>query len=228
LNIEIKHTEADGETTETRYLLYPEDISQGKLNIKVSGKKLSVPLESEKTRYIRNYMNGELQDFTGSVEILLTDPLAAKNFIAAIKFLKDNSTVEERTDLSQEEAIDFLTGNIQNLDLPGARYEQKFEAKEVENCIMSFTRVETDDKGVSDEYTYEFNITDIHPDNSKLSTDDELVVINLVTVGNKKLIKPYENGEADDFIDDFDIYADDILIAKKTLAAFVALSRVCK
>lgn len=228
LFIEKKLTKADGETTETRFILYPEDISTSKLDIKVSGEHLSVPLATEKTRYIKNYENGEIQDFTGSVEILFLDPLVAKNFMAAITWLKDNSVDEEKADMSLDEAIDFLTGNIQNLDLPGKKYEQKFEVREVENCIMSFTRVETDSKGESDEYIYEFNITDIHPENSKFTTDDDLVVINLETTGNKKLIKPYENGEADDFIDDFEIYADDILLAKKILAAFAALSRGCK
>ena len=92
---------------------------------------------------------------------------------------------------------------------------------------MSFTRVETNNKGASNEYTYEFNIADIHPGSSKFSVKGKIISINLVTIGNEKLIKPYKNGEAGDFIDDFIIYTDDILLAKKTLATFAALSAEC-
>ena len=56
----------------------------------------------------------------------------------------------------------------------------------------------------------------------------EIISVNLATVGNEKLIKPYKNGEPGDFVDDFIIYTDDVLVAKKTLAAFAALSEGCK
>ena len=93
---------------------------------------------------------------------------------------------------------------------------------------MSFTRVETNSKGSSDEYSYEFNVSDIHPGNSKFSVKGKIISINLVTAGNEKLVKPYKNGEAGDFVDDFVIYADDVLLAKSTLAAFEAVSEMCK
>ncbi|MCK5137735.1 MAG: hypothetical protein KAR19_18260 [Bacteroidales bacterium] len=228
LIIEKKLTEADEGSTETSFILYPEDISLDELEIKVSGKKLTVPLETEKGKYIKKFENGKLQNFSGITEILFSDPLVAKNFIAAIRFLKANSVVEDRAAMNKDEAIAFLSGNIQNIDLPDEQYEQKLEVKDEGNCKMSFTRVETDDKGASDEYIYEFNIADIHPGSSELSVKGEIIEINLVTRGNEKLIKPYENGEAGNFVDDFAIYVDDVLLAKKTLAAFAALSEGCK
>lgn len=130
--------------------------------------------------------------------------------------------------MNKDEAIAFLSGNIQNIDLPDDQYEQKIEFKDEGNCKISFTRVETDSKGASDEQIYEFNISDIHPGSSKFSVKGKIIEMNLVTRGNEKLIKPYKNGEAGDFEDDFVIYVDDILLAKKTLAAFAALSEGCK
>ena len=228
LIIEKKLTEADGGSTETRFILYPEDISLEKLDIKVSGKKLSVPLASETSKYIKYFKNGTLQDFTGSVDILFLDPLVAKNFMAAIRFLKEKSVIKERTDMSKEQAIAFLSENIQNIELPEDQYEQKIELEGEENCIMSFSRVETDSKGASDQYIFEFNISDIHPGNSKIIIKGEIIAINLVTLGSEKLIKPYKNSEAGNFVDDLLIYVDDILLAKKTLAAFATLSKGCK
>ena len=228
LKLERNLTEDDGGSTETSFILYPEDISLDELKIKVSGKKLSVRLETEKGKYIKKFKNGLLQNFTANAELLFSDPLAAKNFMAAIRFLKANSVVDDRAAMNKDEAIAFLSGNIQNLDLPDDQYEQKLEIKDEENCKMSFKRVETDNKGASEEYIYEFNISDINPGSSKFYVKGEFIEVKLVTLENEKLIKPYKNGEVDDFEDDFIIYVNDVLLAKKTLAAFATLSEVCK
>ena len=228
LIIEKKLVESDGTGTETKFILYPEDISLDKLDIKVSGKKLLVPLVTGTNKYIKNFEDEQLQDFTSSVEILFSDPLLAKNCMAAIRFLKENTVAEERTAMSKEEVKAFLLGNIQTIKLPTEQYEQMLETSDEENCKMSFTRLELNEKSPSIEYLYEFFASDIHPGNSRIVVKGEAISINLVTNGNEKLIKPYKNGEPGDFVDDFIIYADDVLVAKKTLAAFAALSEGCK
>ena len=99
---------------------------------------------------------------------------------------------------------------------------------DVNSCKLKFTRVETDKDGESDEYVYEFTASDIDEGNSELSAEGKLVKIDLETTGNKELIKPYENGEVEDFTDELTIYSDDVRLAKKILAAFGALSKACK
>jgi hypothetical protein len=221
-------TEDDGEITTTKFMVYPEDLTLEELEIKVSGNKLMVPLETGKADFIRNYENEELQNFTDEMEVLFFDPLVAKNFKAAIRSLKEQSLVEDRTEMTKDEAIEFLLANIQNIKLAGDTYDQKLEVDDAGSCKFRFTRLETDDKGESNEYIYEFIASDIHPGNSELSVKGEMIEIDLVTRGNEKLIKPYENGEVEDFEDEFAIYADDVLLAKKLLAAFEALSGACK
>jgi hypothetical protein len=221
-------TEDEGEVTEDKYLIYPEDISLENLEIDVSGGRLTVTLETDKDDFIKHFENGKLDDFTDKTNVYFFDPLVAKNFMAAIRFLKENSMVEDRTEMSKEEAISFLTGNIQNLELEEEQHEQTLEVLEEGNCKMKFTRVETDDDGESNEYIYEFLASDIHKGNSELSVNGELIEVNLVTAGNEKLIKPYENGEVEDFEDEFAIFTDDVLLAKKIMAAFAALSLACK
>ncbi len=228
LIIDRKLTESDERSTETSFILYPEDISLDDLEILVSGNKLNVPLKTAKGKYIKKYENGLLQSFTGNTKILFSDPLIAKNFMAAIRFLKANSVPENRAAVSKDEALSFLSENIQTVKLPDKAYEQKIELKDEGTCKMSFTRVETNSKGSSDEYIYEFNVSDIHPGNSKFSVKGKIISISLITAGNEKLIKPYKNGEAGDFVDDFLIYTDDILLAKSILAAFEALSMKCE
>ncbi len=221
-------TETDGESTENRFILYPEDISLDKMEVKVNGKKLYVLLQSENGKYVKKFENGKLQNFISSTEVLFIDPLAAKNFMAAIRFLKENSMGEDRTAMQKDEAMAFILENIQNIELADKQYEQKLEVGEESSCSVSFTRVERDSKGGGRKYHYEFSLSDIHSGNSKLTIKGTLVIINLITTGNEKLIKPYKDGEAGSFVDDFIIYADDVLLAKKMLAAFAVLSEACK
>jgi len=225
---ERKVTEEGEGVTETKYVLYPEDISLDELKIGVKWGKLNVAIETAKDDYIRNFKNGVLQDYTDDVEVYFSDPLVAKNFVAAVRYLKEHTAATESPEMSGEEAFSFLAGNIPHVEVPGEVHEQKLEMADGEPCKLRFTRVEKEDDGDSDEFVFEFMPQDIDSGKSKLSAEGELLEITLVTVGNQKLIKPFENGEEENFDDDFTIYADDVLLAKKLMAAFGALSNACQ
>ena len=130
--------------------------------------------------------------------------------------------------MSPEEAFSFLDGHIPDMELPGEKHAQKLEMVDGDPCKLRFTRVETRDDGKGGEYIYEFMAPDISKDISALSVDGMIIEINLKTSGSKKLIKPYENGEVEDFDDEFAIYADDVRQAKEILSAFGVLSEKCK
>ena len=228
IEFERKLTEDDGGVTETKYLVYPEDISLEELEIDVRWGRLNVALETNEDDYIKNSENGALQDFTDEVEVYFSDPLVAKSFLSAIRFLKGNAMEEETPEMGREEAFSFLTGNIPDIELTGETYEQTLEMMDGDDCKLRFTRVETDDDGETDEYIYEFMVSDIDRDNSGLSVDGKIIEINLETVDNDDLIKPFENGEVEDFEDEFTIFADDVLLAKRLLNAFGALSEACR
>ncbi len=228
LIIEKELLESDGTATNTKFLLFPEDIDLEKQDIKVSGKKLYVPLGTGSNKFIQNFEGDQLQAFTAGVDIQFSDPLLAKNFMAAIRFLKENTVPYEKTVMSPEEARAFLLADIQAIELPGKQYEQVFETNDEDHCKMGFTQLEIDDKKASTNYFFEFFASDIDPGNSKITVKGELISVILVTKGNEKLIKPFKNGEAGDFVDDFTVYTQDVLLARKTLAAFAALSKGCK
>jgi len=223
-----KITDDEGEITEKVFIIYPEDISAEEMEISVAGSNLVVPLETGKGKYVKTFENGTIDNFDSEAEVIFFDPLVAKNFMAAIRYLKENSVADDRENMSRADALSFLQNNIRNIELNDEKHEQKIEMLDDGNCKMKFTRIETDDDGGSDEYIYEFIASDIHKGNSELDVSGELIEIHLVTRGKEKLIKPYENGEVEDFEDEFTIYTDDILLAKKTLAAFVALSNECQ
>jgi hypothetical protein len=224
----MKLTEEDAEVTETKYEVYPEDLSLGELDITVSSGRLAVSLETEEDDYIRNFKNGTLQNFRDDVKVYFSDPLVAKNFMAAVRYLVQDTIALETKDMGRGDAFSFLAGNIPDIEMAEDSYEQKLEMMDDNNCKVKFTRVETEKDGESDELVYEFTASDIDEGNSELSAVGKLIKIDLETTGNKELIKPYKNGEVDDFEDEFSIYCDDVRLAKKILAAFGALSKECK
>lgn len=226
INFHLKRTKEE-EVTENLYQVYPEDIQADDLDIDVSMGRLNVTLGTGRLRYIKEIENGQAEDFRNRVDVYFYDPLTAKNFIVAIRFLKEQVEGGESEEMEGEDALTFLRGNIQNLNMGGEKIEQRLELRDDDRCKLKFTRVETDDDD-SEEYSYEFAASDIHKGSSNLSVDGRLIEISLKTEGGKKLIKPYENGEVEDFEDEFSIYADDILLAKRILTAFSALSESCK
>jgi hypothetical protein len=208
-------------------VFYPEDLNLEELGIRVRLGKLTVTLETGKEDYIKNFKNGELQNFTDDTDVYFSDPLAAKNFMAAIRFLKESRSGTSLPEMSREEAVSFLTDHIQHIELPEEQHEQTIEWEEGDDCKMKFTRVEKGKDGESDEFNYEFMVSDLFPAGSELNVDGKIIAIRLETNGGEDLIKPYKNGEVDDFVDEFTIYSDDVMVAKRTLEAFSVLSKAC-
>jgi hypothetical protein len=225
---EQKLTEEGSETTETKYVFYPDDLNLEEMEIHVGLGKLTVTLETGKEDYIKHFKNGELQNFTDDADVYFSDPLVAKNFMAAIRFLKESSRGVNPPEMTKEEALSFLTGNIQHIELTEEQHEQTLEWEEGDDCKLNFTRIEKGKDGESDEYRYELMASDLSGTGSELNVDGKLIAIRLETNGNEDLIKPYKNGEVDDFVDEFTIYADDIMLARRILSAFSVLSKACE
>ena len=95
----MKLTEEDAEVTETKYEVYPEDLSLDELDITVSSGRLAVSLETQEDDYIRNFKNGTPQNFRDDVKVYFSDPLVAKNFMAAVRFLVQDSIALETKDM---------------------------------------------------------------------------------------------------------------------------------
>lgn len=222
-----KETEDNGETTENLYVLYPEDIDQESMKIHVRFGKLTVSIETGREDYIRHFENGAVENFTDKAEFYFFDPLVAKNFMEAIRFLITDVSRRKDPELSREESFAFLSGQIPVIELPEVSHEQALEVLEPENCKIKFTRVETEKDKPGEEFVFEFMASDLSESDSELSVKGNLIEINLETSGNRDLVKPFENGEVQDFTDGFVIYADDVLQAKKILNAVITLSKAC-
>lgn len=222
-------TSSEGSTSITEvFEIYPEDIVSEKLEIEVSGKKLWVTLSTGKLKYIKTYKNNILQNYAYETDVFFDDVLKAKNFIAAIKLLRDKSQVSDRAMADKATAFSYIMDHMGKIEIDGSIIEQKFENRDNDNCKMNYIRTVTDSKGVATEYKYEFTLSDIDQIDSKLYITGKELQVKLETKDNAKLIKPYKNSEAENFIYTLDILVNDVLIAKKLLVAFITLSKMCE
>ncbi len=223
----IKSSEGSTPVDET-FEIYPEDLSMKDIGIEISGKKLSVPLSTGKLKYIKSYLDGEIQTYNKSVEVLFSDVKKAKNFIAAIGFIHQNSESVDHSFADEKIAFDYLENSIGKVEISGTIYDQKIERDDENKCKLTYSCSQTDSKGTTIQFSYEFHISDIDTDHASIEISGKELKVDLITTEKEKLIKPFKEGEAGSFTYNFDIYTDDTLTARKIIAAFDALADQCK
>jgi hypothetical protein len=224
--LKVLTTDEKAVSVEETFDIYPEDLKIENLKIKVSGKKLAVVVSTGKLKYIKCYKDKVQQNYSSDVEVLFDDVLKAKNFINAITMLHKKSLVADRTFNDKVSSMVYIMEHITKLDVAGVAVDQKMEQREGDNCKGKFTRVETNSKGVSTENVFELTMYDVDPKKCEIEVSSKSLNVNIVTKG--KYIKPYKNGEAGNFVDAISVDVDNILVAKKMLAAFSSLSSYCK
>lgn len=227
LKLDVTETIEGKGSSNYSYELYPEDIKKESIDLNISGKKLSVPLSTGDLKYIKKLDAGELSIFTSKTEVVFDDVKKARNFIAALNYVIDKSLLGKQTWKDENEVINYFSDNLISLTLSGTKIEQKFE-KEEGGCKSTYTQTKTDSKGVSTEYGYEFMPSDLNPDACKIAVSGQKLSIQLITNNKQKLIKPYKNGESQNFGYSFEVYVQDVLIAKKMLDAFRTYAKACK
>lgn len=210
------------------YEFYPEDLKIENCKIKVSGKKLMVVLSTGKSRYIKYTRENIMQNYDSDIEVAFNDVLKAKNFIEAITLLRNKSQIADRSFGSKNEALTYITANIKKIGNSIEAVDQKMEQRDNDPCKMNFICLVPGSKGASIENIYEFNLADLDPMNSDIEVSSKNIAINLVTKKKEKIIKSYKNGEPGNFIANIELQVDDVLTAKKILAAFNTLVSFCK
>jgi hypothetical protein len=221
-------TGSSGTAINERFEIYPEEIKLESTKIKISGKKLTVILSTGKQKYVKYYKDNVLQPFIADTEVAFDDVVKARNFIAAITLLRDKSQVADRSFKNKSTALDYISEHVKKIEVAGVTVDQKIEQRDNNDCKAKFTRIETNSKGVSVENIYEFTLSDIDPAGSTIVASSKNLTINLVAKNKEKLIKPYKNGEAGNFIANIEIDVEDVMVAKRLHAAFASLVGFCK
>ena len=214
-------TDQKGKTAKESYEFYIADIDKNTIVRKTSGKKLFISLSvNNNQKFIKHYKEDKFDGYTSSLEILLSSADAAGEladlFKTAIPLVKSG----EVTWNTNKDALTWLKNNISKINSGSDTFEQSFSFDEGREYMAGFAVKKTDQKGVSEEEKYEFNILDIDPKKLAVRIRGTQLSVMVETNGNNRYIKCTKNNEQQSFDNNIEIIAEDVEQARNIIAAF--------
>jgi hypothetical protein len=224
--LDLTTNDSKGETNGL-FELYVADIDKEKMELSTSSKKMYVEVSTGKEKLVRATKSGELQNYTSSVEFLFEDTKQARNFINALKYLASNVKQQEKSFTDNQSAFNYISSNLPPVSTGTYKYDQTIEMIDNDPCKIKFMVTQLDSKDVSTGFIYEFIMSDINPNAVKLEISGKEMTVKIETKAKQKLIKPYKNGEPQNFDYDFEIFADDVVVARNIINAVKTMAGKC-
>lgn len=175
---------------------------------------------------VQHWENGGMEGFEDEVKIYVNSLEDAKSLVNAFRNFAGILIKSESTFTLPETAVglsEYLQEIIQEVVVDDDSYPQSFEIREGNPCLGLFELTDDDD-----EMVYEWNFTDLDRSEIDFDTKGDEILINIETSGNRELIEVRENGEVDDFENEFEIRASGIEEARAIVEAFKELIASCK
>ncbi len=219
-------SDSKGQTDEI-FEFYISDIDRDNLELSTSGKKLFVEVPTGKEKLVRITKSGEIQNYASFVDILFEDTRQARNFINAMKYLASGVQQQEKSFTDSRSAFQYISSSLTPVSTGSYKYDQSIEMIDDDPCRIKFMITQIDSKEVSTGYVYEFTMSDINPEAVKLEISGKEMTVELETRAKQKLIKPYKNEEPQNFDYDFEIFTDDVLVAKNIIGALKTMAGNC-
>jgi hypothetical protein len=210
-----------GKTAKESFEFYVSDIDKNTIIRKTSGKKLFISLSiNNNQKFIKHFKEDKLDSYTNILEILLSSAEAAQEltnlFKVAIPLVNSGETVWN----TNTDALNWLKNHISKINSGSVTAEQSFSFGERKDYLASFNLKKTDQKNVSTEEKYEFNILDINKKNLTVKISGTQLSVSVETKGNDHFIKYTKNNEQQNLANGFEIIAEDIDQARNIIAAF--------
>jgi HSP20 family molecular chaperone IbpA len=186
-----------------------------------------VEVTTGKEKVVKVFKSNEIQNYTSSVDLMFEDTRQARNFIGAMKYLASNVKQSEKSFSDSQSAFKYISSNLPAVSTGTYKYDQTIEMIDNDPCKIKFSVTQLDSKDVSTGYVYEFAMADINPDAVKLEISGKEMTVKLETRGKQKLIKPYKNGEPQNFDYDFELFSDDVIVARNIVSAIKTMAGKC-
>lgn len=219
-------TDSDGATKET-FEFYLADVDKNELELSTSGKELYVEVSTGKEKLVKVTESDEIQNYASSIKLLFEDTRQARNFIGALKYLASNLKHSEKSFTDSRSAFEYISSNLPAVSTGSYQYDQTIEMIDNDPCKIRFSVSQLDSKDVSTGYVYELAMADVNPASVELQISGKELTIGLETKGKEKLIKPYKNGEPQNFDYDIEIFCNDVLIARNIISAVKTMADMC-
>jgi hypothetical protein len=210
-----------GKTAKEMYEFYVSDLDKNTIIRKTSGKKLFISLSiNNNQKFIKYFKEDKLDSYTNNLEILLSSTDAAQELTNLFKTAIPLVSSSEKGWNTNADALNWLKNNVPKINSGSATFEQSFSFGERKDYLASFTVKKTDQKNVSTEEKFEFNIFDINVKNLNVKVSGTQLSVSVETKGNDPYFKYTKNNEQQTFDNNFEIIAEDIDQARNIIAAF--------
>lgn len=216
---------SEGEKFE--YVVNAADFGKIPVNFDTDGNSVLIELKTAGDRdLIRVTENDEDVDYESEMEIRSPDVETARELAAV--FTRFNQLALEKMEKSVAfpnvfEAENFVFSSVTDVVVETDTYQQSLE-KGSSECLLKYNLTDVSD---DTQYVYEFNLKDVDVNKIHFETDGGEALVILQIKGGNELIQVYENGEADDFTDEFQIKAKDLEQARKLETAFKMITESC-
>ncbi|MFO7658211.1 MAG: hypothetical protein R6W78_14215 [Bacteroidales bacterium] len=224
--LQLTTTDSNGDTEET-FEFYITDADKDAIALKISGKKMVVSVTTGKEKLVKVNKFNQIQNYAASVEFVFEDTRQARNFISAMKYLAAAVKLSEKNFADNNSAFKYITGSLPSVSTGSYTYDQTLEMIDNDMCKIKLSVVQLDSKNTSTGFIYELNMADINTEAVKLQISGKEMKVVFETKGKQKLIKPYKNGEAQNFTYSLELFTDDVLTAKNIMNAFKTLAKNC-
>jgi hypothetical protein len=203
------------------------DVNPNEIRFDIDKTLVQVVLPIDDGRnLIQRWENGEMEGFEDEVSIYVNTLEDAKRMVNAFRHFAGIIIQGETTFTLPESAeglATYLQEIVQEVVVDDDRYQQSFESREGNPCLGLFELTDDDD-----EMVYEWNFADLDLGDIDFDTKGDDILIKVETSGGRDLIEVRENGEVDDFENEFEIRASSIEEARAIVEAIKQLTKSCK
>ena len=223
-----KENEGD-KNEEHEYIFNLTDINKNGISIKEKRTRLFLVLNTNKGKaFIGHRMNGEIENFEKELLIYFDsyeDALRGKIALQAImdNFENSESKNENLSAIDLNGALSLLKKEVNQITGTDHQIEQHIELLESEESSFKFTKIESDSKK-STEVVYEFSIKDLNKQLLDVEVSGKRAWAEIGTKSAEKVVKVYEDGEVQNYVNHIEIETPTIENAKNIVLIFKRLA----
>ena len=223
-----KENEGD-KNEEHEYIFNLTDINKNGISIKEKRTRLFLVLNTNKGKaFIGHRMNGEIENFEKELLIYFDsyeDALRGKIALQAImdNFEDSESKNENLSAIDLNGALSLLKKEVNQITGTDHQIEQHIELLESEESSFKFTKIESDSKK-STEVVYEFSIKDLNKQLLDVEVSGKRAWAEIGTKSAEKVVKVYEDGEVQNYVNHIEIETPTIENAKNIVLIFKRLA----
>ncbi|PKA99958.1 hypothetical protein B0O79_3681 [Flavobacteriaceae bacterium MAR_2009_75] len=223
-----KENEGD-KNEEHEYLFNLTDINKNGISIKEKRTRLFLVLNTNKSKaFISHRLNGEIENFEKELLIYFDsyeDALRGKIALQALidNFEDNESKNENLSAIDLNGALSLLKKEINQITGTDHQIEQHIELLESEESSFKFTKIESNSKKIT-EVVYEFSIKDLNEQLLEVEVSGKRAWAEIGTKSAEKVVKVYEDGEVQNYVNHIEIETPTIENAKNIVLIFKRLA----